>query len=79
MNFESTSITYFILANMTSIIVLSLTVGPLCTGLISAWFNLVRSKNYHTFPFGLEMKAKLLIKSDDFSTPNGTMICSLSN
>ena len=45
------------LAGLGSILLM---VGPLCTGLISAWFNLTGSRHGHTFPLDLRARTKLL-------------------
>ena len=47
-------------------------VGPLCIGLISACFKVVRSIHNHTFLFGLGNSTKLLDHSDISSTPYTT-------
>ena len=57
-------------------------VGPLCIGLISAWFNHTGSKHSLTFPLALGTSRKLLHHSDVSSTPSGAVMCcfcSLSN
>ena len=57
-------------------------VGPLCTGLINAWFNLAGSKHNLTLPLVLGTNTKLLHHSAILSTPSGvimSMFCSQSN
>ena len=50
---------------------MSLFVGPFCTGLMNAWFILVRSRQRYTVLFGLGTMTKLLHHSADSSTPSG--------
>ena len=57
-------------------------IGPLCTGLISAWFNWAGSKHSLTLPLALGTATKLLHHSNTSSTPRGVIIswhCSLSS
>ena len=54
---------------------MSLVVGPLCTCLMSTWFNLVGLRHSHTNLFGLGTCTKLLHQSGVSSIPRGTTIC----
>ena len=70
---------YFTLHNLGKI---SLSVGPLWTGLLSAWFSFAGSKYSLTFPLGLVMRTKLLHHSAVSAMPSGVMVsccCSHSN
>ena len=60
---------------------ISFSVGPLCTGLISAYFNWVGSKHSLTLPLALGTGTKLLHHSDTSSIPRGVFVscCSLSS
>ena len=49
-------------------------VGPLCMGLISAWFSLTGSKHNLTLLFALGTNTKLLHHSANSSTPRGVMM-----
>ena len=70
---------YFTLLCFNSI---SLSVGPLCTGLISAWFSCAGSWHNLTFQFALGCSTKQLHHSAVSSTPRDTMMycfCNLFN
>ena len=58
---------------------ISFNVGPLCTGLISAWFNWAGPKHSLTLPLALDTSTMLLHHSKTSSTPRGVIItcCSL--
>ena len=61
---------------------ISFRVVPLCTGLISAWFNHAGSRHSLTLPLPLGTSAKLLHHSDVSFTSRGAIIscwCSISN
>ena len=45
-------------------------VGPLCMGLVNAWFNHVESKHNLTLPLALGTNTKLLHHSDVLSNPS---------
>ena len=53
---------------------MSLSVGPLCTSLISAWFCHAGSRHNLTLPFALGINTKLLHHSAVSSTPSGPMM-----
>ena len=52
----------------------SLSIGPLCTSFINAWFSLARSKHSLTFPFGFGTNTKLLHHSTAFPMPSGAVM-----
>ena len=54
-----------------------ITVGFLCTGLLSACLSLAGSRYSHTFPLHLGTSAKLLYYSEVSSMSGGMIICSL--
>ena len=61
---------------------MSFRVGPLCIGLISAWFKHAGSRHNVTFPLALGTSTKLLHLSDVSLTPQGAIMscfCSLYN
>ena len=61
---------------------MSFSLGPLCMGLISAWFSCAGSKHSLTLPLALDTSTKLLHHSDISLTPSGAIMsccCSLSN
>ena len=62
---------YFMFFNFGKI---SLSVGPLWTGLMSTWFSLGGSKHSLTFQLGLGMRTKLLYHSAVSSMPSGVMM-----
>ena len=62
---------YFTLFSLGNI---SLSVGPLCIGLINAWFSHAGSRHSLTLPFTLGTNTKLLHHSTISSTPNGVMM-----
>ena len=53
----SIGVAYFTFASFDNI---SLTVRPLCLGVINTWFSLNGSRQSDTFPFGTGISAKLL-------------------
>ena len=70
---------YLMLSNFGNI---SFSVGPMCIGLISAWFNHARSRHGLTIPLALGTNTKLLHHSDISLTPRDAIMsccCSLSN
>ena len=62
---------YFTLLSLGS---MSLSVGPLCMGLINALFSLAGSRHNLTLPFALGTNTKLLHHSAISSTPRGVMM-----
>ena len=61
---------------------MSLSVGPLCTSLISAWFKYAVSKHSCTFPLSLGTRTKLLQQLQDSLTQGDTMtscFCNISS
>ena len=61
---------------------ISLSIGPLWTGLISAWLTLAGSRHNLTFPFSFGTNTKLLHDSAVSFLPSGAIIsyyCSHSN
>ena len=54
---------------------MSLIVGHLCSGFLSAWLSLTGSRDRHTVPFCLNTMTKLLNYSPVSSTPSGVNIC----
>ena len=58
---------------------MSLTVGPLSMGLMSAWLSLTVSRYCHTVPLGLCTSTELLHHSAISSTFNVAIISCLSN
>ena len=61
---------------------ISIRMGTLCMGLISAWFRCAGSKHNPTIPLALGTNSKLLHHSADSLTPSGAIMlsfCSLSN
>ena len=62
---------YFILLSLG---IISFNMGPLCTGLINAWFNLTESKHNLTLPFALGTNTKLLHHSAVLSPPSAVIV-----
>ena len=62
---------YSMLFNLGNI---SLSVGPLCTGLINAWLSHAGSKHSLTLPLALGTNTKLLHHSNVLSTPSGVLM-----
>ena len=61
---------------------MSFNVGPLCMGLMNAWYNSAGSKHNLTLPLALGTNTKLLYHSGVLSTPSGVIMsscCILSN
>ena len=76
--------TFCMSLNIASILLLSLgnilfNVGPLCIGLINAWFNHNRSKHNLTLWLALGTNTKLLHHSAISSTPSGVIMSSYCN
>ena len=66
-NFTSTREKYFALYSLEKI---SLNMGPLRAGLMSAWFSLTGSRHNLTFPLGFSTNLKLFHCSAVSSTPS---------
>ena len=58
---------------------ISFNVGPLCMGLINAWFNHAGLKHNLTLPFALGTNTKLLHSSAILSTSSGVIMSSCCN
>ena len=55
---------------------MSFSMGPLCTGLINAWFHITGSKHNLTLPFALGTNTKLLHHSVLLSISSGVIMSS---